>query len=699
MGLETSLQRLSSGLRINSAKDDAAGLSISERMSSQINGLDQATRNANDGISLAQTAEGGLNDITTALQRLRTLAVQSANAANTDVDRDAIQTESNQLTQEIDRIATQTNFNGIALLDGGFKTQQFQIGANAHQTISVGMGNARISKLGVTDNTSVSSVQGFVMSAGAAAASTSLFSLKQGDLVINGVSVGAANATDDNASNILRAQSSISKAAAINKLTDQTGVSATVNVNVQQGAAMSAAAGTSVQFTVNGVTINTSTANNNSATRQAVVDAINAKSTQTGVTAVNTDDDSGGVVLKAEDGRNIAVSFDGAASSVTTGLRSGYALGSYTLSSTQDIAITSSSGDLSHSGLAAGAYDSQAAYVSNARVTTTSVGDDSSAAARQSFSVGDFKINGVLVGRSLADDDVASSNNKSASAISKAAAINRLTSLTGVTAQVNSTEVKGVSMGVMAGSQGQLTINGVSTATITTTAGLTTAEARSNVVSAINARSGQTGVTAVDTGTDTYGVQLMAEDGRNIVVTSTGLTSNDTGVRLSSGAAANVASFYGSITLTSGKSISIETGVDNANTVDVNADGRAVTGIDRLGMAVGTYGGTRTGQTLADVDLTTVAGATEALSAIDNAIGTVNTQRANLGAVQNRFSSTISNLGSSSDNLTSARSRIQDADFAVETAKLTRNQILQQAGVAMLGQANQLPQQVLSLLR
>jgi flagellin len=244
-----------------------------------------------------------------------------------------------------------------------------------------------------------------------------------------------------------------------------------------------------------------------------------------------------------------------------------------------------------------------------------------------------------------------------------------------------------------------LVINGIATATITTTAGLTTAEARSAVVSAINARTGQTGVSAIDSGTDTYGIQLKAEDGRNVTMTSTGLTSNDTGLRLTSGATANVASFYGSITLTSGKSITIETGVDNVNTVDVNLDGRGVTGIDRLGMAVGTYGGTRNGEALEDMDFTTVEGATSALSAIDNAISTVNTQRANLGAVQNRFGSTISNLGSSADNLTSARSRIQDADFAVETAKLTRNQILQQAGVAMLGQANQLPQQVLSLLR
>jgi len=698
--LQTSLQRLSSGLRINSAKDDAAGMSIAERMTSQVNGLEQATRNANDGISLAQTAEGGLNDITTGLQRLRTLAVQSANASNTTVDRDAIQTEANQVTAEIDRIASQTNFNGIKLLDGSFKTQKFQIGANAHETIAVGMGNARSSRLGVTDSTSVSSVQGFVLSAGAGAASTSLFSLKQGDLVVNGITIGASNATDDNASSTLKAQSSIAKATAINKLTSQTGVTATVNTNIHQGAAMTATAASPVDFTINGVSITTATANNNSATRQAVVDAINLKSTQTGVIAVNTSDDSGGVVLKAADGRNIAVSFAATATSASTGLKAGFALGGYTLSSSQDIGISSSSGTLSHSGLAAGSYAPQAAYVSDARISTNSVADNTSAASRQAYSVGDFKVNDVLIGRSLATDDVASSNNKSASAIARAAAINRLTSLTGVTAKINATEVKGTQMGTGAGSSGRLYINGIATATISATSGLSTAEKRSATVSAINARTGQTGVTAVDTGTDTYGVQLRAEDGRNVVMTSGGgLTSADTGLRLTSGVTANVASFYGGITLTSGKKITISTGVDNVNMADVNADGRGVTGIARLGMAVGTYGETRNGETLDDMNLTSVDGATSALSALDNAISTVNTQRANLGAVQNRFASTISNLGSSADNLTSSRSRIQDADFAVETAKLTRNQILQQAGVAMLGQANQLPQQVLSLLR
>jgi len=148
--LATSLQRLSSGLRINSAKDDAAGLAISQRFTSQIRGMDQAARNANDGISLAQTAEGALGSIGDNLQRIRELAVQSRNATNSDTDRTALNAESTQLLAEIQRVATSTNFNGVALLDGTFANQTFQVGANATDTIAVtAIANAQTASLGV----------------------------------------------------------------------------------------------------------------------------------------------------------------------------------------------------------------------------------------------------------------------------------------------------------------------------------------------------------------------------------------------------------------------------------------------------------------------------------------------------------------------------------------------------------------------
>ncbi|HPF25498.1 MAG TPA: flagellin [Steroidobacteraceae bacterium] len=183
--LSTALQRLSSGLRINSAKDDAAGLAISERFTTQVRGLNQAVRNANDGISLAQTAEGALNEISNNLQRIREIGVQSANATNSASDRAALQLEVGQLLQEIDRVANQTSFNGVKVLDGSFTSAVFQVGANANETISVsGLVDANIAAL--------SSVTAAVGQSSAVTGITTLTAVGAGALVINGVDVGAS---------------------------------------------------------------------------------------------------------------------------------------------------------------------------------------------------------------------------------------------------------------------------------------------------------------------------------------------------------------------------------------------------------------------------------------------------------------------------------------------------------------------------
>jgi flagellin len=210
--LAMSLQRLSSGLRINSAKDDAAGLAISQRFTAQINGLNQAARNANDGISLAQTAEGALAEVTNNLQRIRELAVQSRNATNSTTDRAALQTEAAQLKAEIDRVATTTSFNGVKLLDGSFTNQAFQVGANVGETITVsGIVNAQSAALGTS---TIAQVTG--------AAATAFTAITAGDLQINGTSVGAI-ALDTNAAN-----RAASIAAAVNSVSGTTNVYATV---------------------------------------------------------------------------------------------------------------------------------------------------------------------------------------------------------------------------------------------------------------------------------------------------------------------------------------------------------------------------------------------------------------------------------------------------------------------------------------
>jgi len=179
--LTTSMQRLSSGMRVNSARDDAAGLAIAERMNAQVRGLSVAARNANDGVSLAQTAEGALGKIGDMVQRMRELAVQSSNATNSQTDRDALQAEVVQLKQEIDRVAQSSNFNGTKLLDGSFSAAKFQVGANASEAITVaGITNAQLAGMGVVNRASTQS----------SVAISDLTATALADLTINGTDVG-----------------------------------------------------------------------------------------------------------------------------------------------------------------------------------------------------------------------------------------------------------------------------------------------------------------------------------------------------------------------------------------------------------------------------------------------------------------------------------------------------------------------------
>jgi flagellin len=451
--LSTAIARLSSGLRINSAKDDAAGLAITDRMTSQIRGLNQAARNANDGISLAQVAEGALGSVSDNLQRLRELAVQSANATNSNSDRTALQQEVSQLKAEIDRVATQSQFNGLNLLDGTFTAQQFQVGANAGQTITVAsIASARASALGV--------YQGFN---------------------VTNQSIGTASNTP-------------------------------------------------------------------------------------------------------------------AALTVTVGGGATVALGSV-------------------------AVDAKA----------------------------------------------------------QAAAINSA-AIAGMTATANATNVAAVASATSASAAGTATytINGVAISIAGTNGAAALAGNRANAVAAINAQSAATGVVATDTGA---GVSLQASDGRNISLayTAGGFTGS------------NAADFGLSSTAVSGGSLNI------SYQAPAGASGSVVfaqTGGLNPSLAI-----TGTGTSVSAIDITSVAGANAALSSIDAALSSISGNRAALGAVQNRFESTIENLQTASENLSASRSRIQDADFAAETAALSRAQVLQQAGTAMIAQANQLPNQVLELLR
>ncbi|MBK1722646.1 flagellin N-terminal helical domain-containing protein [Thiocystis violacea] len=839
--MEQTMARLSSGLRINSAKDDAAGMAISDRFTSQIKGINQASRNANDGISMAQTAEGAMGEMTNNLQRLRELAIQSANATNSASDRSALNAEAQQLIAEVGRISEQTEFNGIKLLNGSASNQKFQIGANAGQTFELSIGKMTTDKLGGGQAATLSATGTDV-------------AISTGDLLINGVSIGGSSASDDAYSTDNAAASAIAKVAAINKHTDETGVVATVNATVAAGSTQKLpTAATDGTITINGVTtenigIGTGDAEGN---RKAVIEAINAVSGETGVTAVDTGRAETGINLVAADGRNIEVSFD-TLTAADTGIAAADTYeGGYNLRSVDGtaISITAGTGDIANAGVAEGVYDSNtgtvsstnrhsdAAFVgtgdvssgadvsganahtfdislsggdavtvvldqnfataaalrnglqtaidgaigsgvvtvglsddtgddaiqhltlmSNERVDISNVGaiaggaDDPLLTALEGASLGgpdslregDLVINGVAIQAAKASDDTYSntdavSSNKAASGIAVAAAINASSAETGVTATVQATEVdggKGTASTATdrAGVQGAVYINGeVFQMTLTDDA----EKDRATAMSEINAISGKTGVTAEDTGT---GLRLTAADGRNISIVidtnaeaNTGALSDSglnksidfSGVEIGLDAGEDGIAEYDVTAMLNG----VANGASTVTPLDIEATGytdlanrlaetttskvtlssagqftvaageNGSAELEEMGFQVGTFGGTEGGQFLKDIDISTAEGATKALEAVDNALQSINSERGNLGAVQNRLSSTISAMSITSENLSASRSRIQDADFAAETAELSRIQILQQAGTAMLSQANASTQNVLSLLR
>ena len=301
IGLEqnSAMQRLSTGIRINSAKDDAAGLAISTRMTANIRGMAAAVRNSNDGISLTQTAEGALASIQDNLQRIRELAVQSSNSGNSASDRSSLNLEAQQLISEIDRVATNAAFNGSKLLDGSFANQDFQVGAgnNADDRISISIGNAKANSLGGGGATGTTFVKTSAVTATAFAA---------GDVTINGFGVGAS--VSDGVSSVSASGSAIAKANAINAISGQTGITAKADATVLDLGALTVTANVTTaagSLLINGVDIGALSATTSvDARRLQLIGAINNVSAQTGVVA--TEHTTAGIItLTAQDGRNI----------------------------------------------------------------------------------------------------------------------------------------------------------------------------------------------------------------------------------------------------------------------------------------------------------------------------------------------------------------------------------------------------------
>jgi flagellin len=323
--LAKSFQRLSSGLRINSAGDDAAGLAISERFTSQIRGLTQASRNANDAISLVQTAEGALQESTNVLQRMRELAVQAASDVNSDQDREALQDEVSQLKAELERIGSTTTFNQQHILDGSFSDQFFHIGMNFRETLRVRVGDARSSFLG--------------RAAVATGAPVTTAPLAAGDLLINGISIRATHTADDTVSTSFATGSAIAKAAAINDSSNFTGVEAYANRATRAGQA-NIAGGTLDQnsyIVINGRTITGINVAPDDAD-DSLVRSINAETQFTGVVASR--DRDGHIQLDADDGRNIEVVTAGNAANITGLGASNVTFGTVTLHSKDQFSLS-----------------------------------------------------------------------------------------------------------------------------------------------------------------------------------------------------------------------------------------------------------------------------------------------------------------------------------------------------------------------
>ena len=683
----TTMERLSTGLRINSAKDDAAGLAITNRMTSQIRGYAVAIRNSNDGISMAQTAEGAMGQVTNMLQRMRELSVQAATGSVNDQDRGSIQQEVDQLKAEIDNIATKTNHNNIKLLDGSAGKIVLQTGTNANDTMDIAFGSVKTKDIGMGSRASLSSV------ATSFADDASSKALKDGDLILNGVVVGASLATDDTKSSAANASSAISKAAAINRVADQSGVHATVGKTTAFGTAMTAAAedGTLV---INGVSTATIyTTDDAELSRAAVMTAINNISGQTGVKAINTHDDNQGIVLVAEDGRNIELDLNDMTAAATGLGASNIYEGTFELNTLDGRAINVSSnvsGKLSNSGLNFGSFSADTAQaVTLNRVATDAAPIAGATAAITEtgvFNGNTLVLNGVGIDAANANDDqasntVATSSSKAASAIAIAAAINKKSEMTGVSATAEPNLIKG--SGFTAGDVTKLNLNGVDVAI-----SLGGSSTRDDVITAINAAQGQTGVVASAWG---EGVTLTAADGRNISISSDATDAAAlglTGVTIgTAGDATDAVTQYSTVKLSSDKAFTVESGSEGNDNFAA------------LGFRRGSFGGSDNALKIKDVDVTTQAGATEALKAIDAALTTVAADQARAGAFQNRLDAVVSNLTESNQNMSASRSRILDTDYASETTNMAKSQIISQAATAMLAQANQSAQGVLSLLK
>ena len=562
--LSQSMNRLSSGLKINSAKDDAAGMQIANRLNNQVKGLNVAIANANNGVSIAQTAEGAMQESTNTLQRLRELALQAANGDKSDADRVSLQQEFTAKVGELNRIASTTTFGGRNLLDGSFSNVAFQIGANANETISFGMTD--ISSTALKGNYKEAAVDGTAMT-GLAATAT-------------GTNIGGLKA----------------------RLTGATAAGATLATD---------------RFRINGVEIAlTAAVAAGGASASAAVTAINAETAKTGVTASAGTD------------------------------------GKLTLSSKGDIKLEATAiADLATPPTSPATTPPTAGLAS----LGLTVADSTTAAEFKETSkmgaTGTVTVNGKDVTWGAAD--------------LLSAVLTKVAAKAGAGATAKMTD-------------GRITVTSGDGKDIK----LANKDSGSLSQLGLSAGTSQAKLTA-DTSIEVNGVEVKFKKGDTADAVVASINSASTGVQASKNA-------DGTLNLFADKDITIK-------------DGSAGTGLKALGLTTVAGAGTKTAVTMetsvSDLNILSAASSQQAIQALDDAMQQIDSQRSQLGAVQNRFASTVANLQSISQNSSAAKGRVEDADFASEAAELTKQQTLQQASTAILSQANQLPSAVLKLLQ
>ena len=707
----TAMQRLSSGLRINSAKDDAAGLAIGNRLTAQINGINQAIRNANDGLSVAQVSEGALSESTNLLQRMRELAVQSANASNSSSDRAALQTEVTQLIAEMDRISTNTKFGNVSLLDGTFSAQSFQVGANASETLSVSIASSASSALGATSTSAAAvSFANFKSANATASAATPASGVAAQTLSVE---------TNGTRTNVAVAAGASAAAITASFNAAQTDLVASAST----GARLSITGGTTnntTSVTINGQVLANLDVSSNATASASVASAIASNATLAASLTV-TDNGDGTVDIRDSTGADILfddiTNTNGSATLSVAELNTAGTVisGSQTITSGQGTNVT---GDITFT--ASDASKSFAIFSSSGtgNLSTATAARDGVGASENITFTGFNTAQAVSAAATPASGVGASNGAQTLTFVtdgsSQSIAVAAGASAADIAESVN-TEMSGISAKAVTGARitvsgtfggagtYQLTINGEQLTTAVTAASLATTG--DNIAARINAHVAlSTTLTAVSNGDgtvdifDATGADIDIEDITQATSTYTTQVSALDAQGVLSGTNQTIAS--GSGTYVTGDVVfTVGDTTKSYQMFANNSDGVTTSITSIAGTSTLTATTTTTTGSVNTVDISTAAGATSALATIDAALTTIDSQRATLGAVQNRFDSVISNLSNVSENTSAARSRIMDADFASETAQLARTQILQQAGISVLAQANAQPQNVLALLQ